>query len=52
MKFIGKSSEQKGGVGFYYVLVGMVLMVGVIYALNYYRGQKDITIHVPQVQVK
>jgi hypothetical protein len=52
MKFIGKSREQKGGANFFYVVIGMLLMVGVIYALNYYRGQKDITIHVPQVQVK
>jgi hypothetical protein len=52
MKFIGKSREQEGGATFFYIVVGMVLMVGVIYALNYYRGQKDITIHVPQVQVK
>ena len=47
-----KSNNQKGEVKVYYVVLGILLAIGVFFAVkNYQDHQNDITIHLPKVEV-
>lgn len=48
-----KSNNQKGEAKIYYVVLGILLAIGVFFAVkNYQDHRNDITIHLPKVDVR
>ena len=52
MKLTDKHLDQKGGANLYYVLLGVVLTLAVLFVLRCFHFEhNDLVVHVPSVQV-
>jgi hypothetical protein len=53
MNSMNKMKDQKGAASLFYIALGVLMTVGVIYAMNHYQGRHhDITIKLPKVEVR
>jgi len=51
MKLMVKSNNQKGVSNMYFVVVGVLITVGVFFAIKYFQDRNnDITIHLPKIE--
>lgn len=52
MKLTHQTINQKGQTNMYYVVVGIVITLGVLFAVKYFHDRdNDIVIHPPHIEV-
>lgn len=52
MNLISKTNAQKGETNMGYIVVGILIAIGVFFAIKYFHDRNnDITIHMPKIEV-
>ncbi len=52
MEHMDNNGNQNGGSQIYYVIVGILIAIGIFFAVKDYHDRNgDVTIHIPRVEV-